>query len=44
MGLALVHSIVRDHGGMISATGNPGLGAEFTIHLPLVEVDASPMH
>lgn len=37
MGLALIHGIVRDHGGMIVADGTPGLGAEFTIYLPLVQ-------
>lgn len=42
MGLALIHGIVRDHGGMVVAKGRPGHGAEFTIYLPLVEGKTAP--
>jgi two-component system, OmpR family, sensor kinase len=34
IGLALVREIVESHGGTISASGAPGLGAVFTISLP----------
>jgi PAS domain S-box-containing protein len=35
LGLALCKKIVERHGGRISATGIPGIGASFTILLPL---------
>lgn len=36
VGLTLVRSLVRMHGGDVTATsGGPGLGSEFTIRLPL---------
>jgi len=34
LGLALVHRIVRDHGGDISVRSSPGLGTTFTVTLP----------
>jgi len=34
LGLALVHRIVRDHGGDIDVRSAPGLGTTFTISLP----------
>ena len=34
IGLALVHDLVRLHGGQISAQSQPGLGTTFTITLP----------
>ena len=34
MGLAMVHGIVRRHGGMILASGSPGSGAKFDIYFP----------
>ncbi|VCU68110.1 Autoinducer 2 sensor kinase/phosphatase LuxQ [Pigmentiphaga humi] len=38
IGLTLCRSLVRMHGGAISAaSGGPGLGSTFTIHLPLAE-------
>ena len=37
IGLAIVHRIVRRHGGSIQATAVPGHGAEFTISLPSVQ-------
>jgi signal transduction histidine kinase len=35
IGLALVREIVESHGGVISASGQPGQGADFTIRLPV---------
>lgn len=35
LGLAMVHGIVKDHSGSISAENAIGGGATFTIHLPL---------
>lgn len=37
LGLSLVHSQVRDHGGMIYVDSDPGRGTTFTIRLPAAE-------
>src|SRR5207249_4640890 len=34
LGLSMVHSIVRAHGGLIHVTSSPEQGMEFTIELP----------
>ncbi len=35
LGLAMVHSIIRAHGGTIQATSQPSHGTTFTVNLPL---------
>jgi signal transduction histidine kinase/ActR/RegA family two-component response regulator len=37
LGLATSYSIVRNHGGIIAAESQPGLGAVFHLYLPAVE-------
>ena len=37
LGLAVVYSIIRSHGGHISAESEPRKGSTFTIHLPVSE-------
>ncbi len=35
IGLAICNKIVHNHNGFLKATGQPGIGAEFTIYLPV---------
>jgi C4-dicarboxylate-specific signal transduction histidine kinase len=35
LGLSISNSIIKDHGGSIQATGQPGQGATFTVRLPV---------
>ncbi len=35
VGLFMVHRIVQEHGGMVSASSKPGKGTGITLHLPL---------
>ena len=44
IGLALVHELVKLHGGEISAESAPGQGATFTIALPLGRAHLDPQH
>ena len=37
LGLALVHRIVRDHGGLTDVRSAPGLGTTFTLSLPATD-------
>jgi nitrogen-specific signal transduction histidine kinase/ActR/RegA family two-component response regulator len=37
MGLAMVHGIVRNHGGVILVESVPGGGSTFTIYLPVID-------
>jgi signal transduction histidine kinase len=41
LGLALVREVVTSHGGTITATGEPGRGAAFTVRLPAAARDAA---
>jgi PAS domain S-box-containing protein len=38
LGLCVVQGIVRDHGGFIQVNNEPGEGARFDVHFPLVDV------
>ena len=42
MGLAMVHGIVRNHGGCITVESKPGEGAAFHVFLPAVEPQRMP--
>jgi PAS domain S-box-containing protein len=42
LGLSVVQAIVRDHGGFILVDNEPGEGARFDVHFPLVQ-EAAPV-
>jgi signal transduction histidine kinase/ActR/RegA family two-component response regulator len=42
LGLAVVHGIVKSHGGGIAVSSAPGQGSTFSIMLPLMEKSADP--
>lgn len=42
MGLAVVHGIAKNHGGVVTAESPPGKGAVFTIHLPMLDDKGLP--
>jgi PAS domain S-box-containing protein len=42
MGLAVVHGIVKSHGGAILVESDPGRGSAFHLFFPVVEMQAAP--
>jgi PAS domain S-box-containing protein len=42
MGLAVVHGIIADHGGVIAVDSTPGLGTTFRVYLPRTTPVADP--
>ena len=44
IGLALVHELVKLHGGELTATSTPGEGSTFTVSLPLGAAHLPPDH
>ena len=42
MGLAVVHGIVKSHGGFVNIESEPGMGSTFYIHLPLANREKDP--
>jgi len=46
LGLSVIHGIIKNHGGDISVSSQPGKGATFTVYLPVideVDVEIEPM-
>ena len=43
MGLAVIHGIVKSHGGDITLESEPGKGTTFNVYFPRIEADVSPI-
>ena len=43
LGLAVVHSMIEDHGGRIEVESAPGHGARFDVLLPVEAAEAEPV-
>ena len=43
LGLAVVHGIVKDHGGHISAYSEPGKGSTFHVYFPRIKLAHEPL-
>lgn len=43
LGLATIHGIVRDHGGMVKVYSEVGVGTTFQVFLPVAESKAEPV-
>jgi signal transduction histidine kinase len=42
LGLASVHGVVRQHGGLVTVESRPGRGTTFRLLLPIAELEAGP--
>jgi signal transduction histidine kinase len=44
MGLTMVRTIIKNHGGALGVTSTPGKGSKFYLYLPLIEHDYRCLH